>query len=265
VLPGYFDAVRIPLLAGRDFAKGDGESAPLAMVINQRMARTLFPDANPLGRRVAVDMGGPQPAIFEVVGVVGDARIEAMGLDAPMTMYLSYYQFPNATLRFAIRTDQDPQSIARTVRRLVAARNRDIPVENLVSMEEIVGDSLAPQQATAVTLALFAVVALLLACLGLYGVLAYSVSQRTHEIGVGLALGAERRDVLRLVLKHGVVLVLIGVGIGLIGAVSLTPLPGQPLVRGYRHRLSDVCRRFALADRRRGARQLHSGAASHPR
>jgi putative ABC transport system permease protein len=224
VLPGYFDAVRIPLLSGRDLGKGDRENAPLTMVINQRMARTLFPDRNPLGQRVSVDMGGPQTAIFEVVGVVGDARIEAIGLDAPMTMYLSFYQFPQATLRFAIRTELHPESIAKTVRRLVAARNRDIPVENLVSMEETIGNSLAPQQVTTVALTLFAVVALLLACLGLYGVLAYSVSQRTHEIGLRVALGAERSDVLKLVVGQGFKLTLIGVGIGIVGAVAVTRL-----------------------------------------
>jgi len=222
VLPGYFEAVRIPLLAGRDFGERDSGQAPLAMVINQRMARTLFPGVNPLGKRVGVDLGGAKPAIFEVVGVVGDARIIAVGLDAPMTMYFSYYQFPNPTLRFAIRTDLAPQTIAQAVRRLVAARNRDIPVENLVSMEDIIGDSLAPQQVTAVTLALFAGVALLLACLGLYGVLAYSVSQRTHEIGIRVALGATRPDVLRLVVGQGFRLSLIGVGVGIAGAVALT-------------------------------------------
>jgi predicted permease len=222
VLPGYFDAVRIPLFSGRDFVQGDRESAPLTMVINQLMARKLFAGRNPLGQRVSVDLGGPQPAVFEVVGVVGNARVNFIGDNAPMTMYVSYYQFPQATLGFAIRTDQDPQSIAQTVRRLVAARNRDIPVEKLVSMKEIIGESLAPQQVTAVTLTAYALVALLLASIGLYGVLAYSVSQRTHEIGIRMTLGAERRDVLRLVVGQGLILILMGLGIGIVGALGLT-------------------------------------------
>jgi putative ABC transport system permease protein len=154
--------------------------------------------------------------------VVGNARLDFVGADAPMTMYLSYYQFPQVTLRFAVRTDQEPESIGQTVRRLVLARNRDLPVDNLVSMERLIGDSLVPQQVTAATLTAFALVALLLACIGLYGILAYSVSQRTHEIGIRMALGAERWDVLRLVVGQGMMLTLIGVGIGIVGALGLT-------------------------------------------
>ena len=223
VLPGYFDAMRVPLLLGRDFGKGDREHAPLTTVINQEMARTLFADRNPLGRRVSADMG-PQPATFEVVGVVGNARLNFVGDSAPMTMYCSYYQFPQAVLRFAIRTDQEPESITQTVRRLVMARNHDIPVENLVSMERLIGDSLAPQQVSAAMVALFALVALLLACIGLYGVVAYSVSQRTHEIGLRMALGAESHDVLKLIAGQAFRLTLLGVGIGVVVAAAVTRL-----------------------------------------
>jgi putative ABC transport system permease protein len=224
VLPGYFDAVHIPLRTGRDFGKNDRENAPLTMVINEQMARTLFPGRNPLGRRVAVDMGGPQPTTFEVVGVVGDVRLNFVGDSAPMTMYLSYYQFPDGTLRFAIRTDQDPELVTQNVRRLVLAHDRTVPVENLVSMKRLIGDSLVPQRTTSVTLALFATVALMLACIGLYGVLAYSVSQRTHEIGIRMALGANRREVVRLVLKQGMTLALAGMAVGTVAAFALTRL-----------------------------------------
>jgi putative ABC transport system permease protein len=224
VLPGYFDAVRIPLRAGRDLGTNDRENAPLTMVINQQMARTLFSDKDPLGRRVSVDMGGAQPTTFEVVGVAGDVRLNFIGDSAPATMYLSYYQFPDTTLRFAIRTDQDPVSIIQSVRKLVLARDRTVPVENLVSMESLIGDSLVPQRTTSITLALFASVALLLACIGLYGVLAYSVSQRTHEIGVRMALGANRGEVLRLVLKQGMTLALAGLAVGMAAAFGLTRL-----------------------------------------
>ena len=224
VLPGYFDAVHIPLRMGRDFEKNDRENAPLTIVINEQMAHTLFPGRNPLGRRVSVDMGGAQPTTFEVVGVVGDVLLNSVGESAPMTMYFSYYQFPDRTLRFAVRTDQDPESITQSVRRLVLAHDRTVPVENLVSMKRLIGDSLAPQRTTSVTLALFATVALMLACIGLYGVLAYSVSQRTHEIGIRMALGANRPEVLRLVLKQGMTLALAGMAVGMVAAFALTRL-----------------------------------------
>jgi putative ABC transport system permease protein len=229
VMPGYFDAVHVPIRSGRDFGKNDHENAPLTMVINEQMARTLFADRNPLGRRVSVDMGGPQPITFVVVGVVGDVRLNFVGDSAPQTMYLSYYQFPDTTLRFAIRTDQDPELITQNVRRLALAHDRNVPVENLVSMENLVGDSLVPQRMTAAILALFATVALMLACIGLYGGLAYSVSQRTHEIGVRMALGANRHEVLRLVLKQGMTLVIAGLTVGMVAAFGLTRLLGNML------------------------------------
>jgi predicted permease len=222
VLPGYFDALRIPLLSGRDLSKDDRESTPLTAVINQGMAETLFPGSNPLGRRVSVEMFGPRPLTFEVVGVVGDVRLNSIGDSAPMTMYLSYYQFPETALRFAIRADEQTEGIAETARRLVAARDAGIAVERLVSMERVIGGSIAPQRATAALSALLALVALLLAGIGLYGALAYWVTQRSREIGIRMALGAKPGELLRLVLRQGVVLVSVGVAVGLIGAVGLT-------------------------------------------
>jgi putative ABC transport system permease protein len=220
VLPGYFDAVRIPLVSGRDLSARDRSGAPVALVVSQLMARTLFPGRSPLGQRVMVDNGGDQPVATEVVGVVGDARVNAIGQPPRMTMYLSYYQFPDFTLRFAIRTAADPDSMVGTVRKLVAARDKEIPVENLVSMEQLIGDSVAPRRVTTITLGLFSLVAMLLASIGLYGVLAYYVNQRTHEIGVRMSLGADVRRVVGHVLWRSALMVVPGIAVGLAAAFA---------------------------------------------
>jgi putative ABC transport system permease protein len=224
VLPGYSEALRIPLVAGRDLATSDRADTPRVLVINQVMARTLFPGENPLGKRVMVATGS-DPVALEVVGVVGDARIYGVGQAAPMTMYATAYQFPQVMgLNLLVRTELDPETLAGTVRRLVAARDRDIPVENLISLERLIGDSLTAERVTAITLTLFSAVALLLASLGLYGILAYHVTQRTHEIGVRMALGAGTRTVLTHVLARSGLMVIPGLSLGLVGAFAGTRL-----------------------------------------
>jgi putative ABC transport system permease protein len=229
VLPGYFHAMRIPLQAGRDFAETDRDGAPRVLIVNEVMARTLFPDRNPLGQRVMVDLGGKEPAAFDVVGVVGNAQMDAIGQQAPMTMYAVFYQRVGTMLRIAIRTAVDPESLTTTVRRLVRARDRDIPVENLVSMERLVADSIVPQRVTTVTLAMFSGAALLLAAIGLYGVLAFYVSQRTHEIGVRMSLGADTRRVVTRVLAQSGMMVGPGLVLGLIGSLAASRLLAQVL------------------------------------
>jgi putative ABC transport system permease protein len=228
-LPGYFDAMGIPVLSGRGIQATDRENAPPALAINQTMARNLFPGEDPLGQQVVVDMPREGQVTFEVVGVVGDARLKWIGREPRMAMYHSCFQFPRSTMRIALRTATDPVSIAGAVRSAVWKQDRDIPVEDLSSMEAIISDSVAPYRITAVILSLFSLVALLLAAIGLYGVLAYFVSQRYHEIGVRMALGARASNILRLVLSRGFHLVAVGLAIGIAGSLAGSRLIRQML------------------------------------
>ncbi len=225
VLPGYLDALRISLLTGRDLAQSDRKDTPPVMVVSAGMAKALFPGRSPLGQLVTVVVGADKTVTFEVVGVAGDARIDALGDPAPMTMYIPYSQLPTRPrMRFAVRTSLAPEALANSIRKVVAARDPDLPLGNLLSMEQLIGDSLISQRVTATTLTLFATVAMLLAGIGLYGTLAYWVNQRMHEIGIRLALGAQRENILQLVLGHGMRLALIGTAIGLAASLALTRL-----------------------------------------
>jgi putative ABC transport system permease protein len=176
-----------------------------------------------------VDRGGPDGLAFDVIGVVGNARMDAIAQDPPMTMYAAFAQTGGTALRLAMRTAVDPESMTRTVRKVVQARDRDIPVENLVSMERLVGDSLVPQRVTTIALGMFSAIALVLAAIGLYGVLAFYVSQRTHEIGVRMSLGADVRSVIRQVLARSALMVGPGLALGLAGALAASRLLGRVL------------------------------------
>jgi putative ABC transport system permease protein len=227
VYPGYFDAMGIPLLRGRVVERSDiGESPPI-LVINETMARTLFPNQDPLGRQVVVDLG--EDVSFEVVGVVGDVRMNAPRYNPDLAMYGSYFQQPYYRMRIAVRTATDPASIAPELRNAVWSQDRDIPVAELSTMSELIARSVADDRIMAISLSLFAAVAMSLAAIGLYGVLAYYVSKRIHEIGIRVALGAGTRDIVGLVMNRGLRLVATGIVLGLVGAFWSTRLIQQML------------------------------------
>jgi len=215
ILPGYFAAMGIPLMHGRGIEPSDHADAPRVMVINETMARKLFPDQDPLGQRVTVSRGN---AVFEVVGVVGDVRNQGAKYSQRMTMYLPYMQFPTLTMCVAVRTAIDPVSLATEMRDAVWKSDRDVPVTGIESMEAIAAHALSDNKVVALSVALFAAVAVLLAALGIYGALAYYVNRRQHEIGIKVALGANRVQVMRPILSRGLSLVVVGIGLGLIGA-----------------------------------------------
>ena len=219
VMPGYFDTLGIPLVAGRDFAASDRRGTPPVMVVNRAMAREFFPGENPVGQKVMI-ASDPAPMAFEVIGVVGDARIGSAGDDVMAAAYLSAHQRGLRRANVILRSTLGPEALTRAVGRMVASKDPDIPIDPLASMDAIIGESLMPRRVTAVTLTAFSTVALLLAAIGLYGVLAYQVAQRRHEIGVRIALGAGARVVLSDVLKRSAMLVAPGLAIGLAASVA---------------------------------------------
>jgi predicted permease len=227
ISPDYFRLMGIPLRAGRFFNEHDRpESLPVA-IINETMASKFWPNENALGKRFKVSSPNPDRPWLTIVGIVGDVR--QMGLDVPVKaeMYFPYRQidvFWASPSQLAIRTAGDPISVAAAVRREVWAVDKDQPISNVRTMEEILDEEVAPRRLQMSLLAGFAALALLLASIGIYGVLCNAVTQRTQEIGIRMAMGARQQDVLRMVVGDGMRLALLGVGIGLAAAFALTRL-----------------------------------------
>lgn len=223
----YFRAMRIGLVKGRAFAESDREGTTRVAIINETMARRFFAEEDPLGRRVwlqyrASDAPDDPRHLREIVGVVGDVRHYGLTQPAVPEIYLAWRQDPVELIGFAVRTSADPMSLAKGVREAVWSVDKDQPVTMAMSYEQLAADSITLQRASARLVSFFAGVALLLAALGIYGVMAYAVARRTHEIGVRMALGARAHDVIRLVLGQGMRLAGIGAALGLVASLALT-------------------------------------------
>jgi len=212
----YFEAMRIPFLRGRNFTDQEVNQSAKVVIISELLARRTFPDEDPLGKRLIMAMGN-EP--FEIIGIVGDIRHRALEASPQPAMYMPAYQ-PGTNV--VIRTKGDPTAVAAAARKEVQGLDPDQPVAAVRTMEQWLETAVAAPRYRTSLIALFALVALILACTGIYGVMSYTVTQRTHEIGVRMALGARRFDVLKLVVRQGMALVVAGVLIGVAAAIGLT-------------------------------------------
>ncbi|PYV36363.1 MAG: permease [Acidobacteria bacterium] len=229
ISPDYFKTMKIPLL-GRQFTSGDERTSLPVAIINKTLQQRFFSSENPLGKRIKFGTAdsGMMPWLT-IVGVVGDVRHEGLTTEPHAEAFVPYLQPTTVDVAFlprelVVRTAIDPASLIPTLRREVWAVDKDQPISKVRTFKQLLSDSLSAQRFNMLLLSVFGLVGLFLAAAGVYGVLSYSVAQRIHEIGIRMALGAERRAVLKLIVGEGMVLALIGVGIGLIGALVLTRL-----------------------------------------
>jgi len=221
----YFQALRIPLVSGRMFASTDRADTPGVLIVNQAWVRLYFPNESPVGKRIRFTFE-PREPFREIVGVVGDAANDDFALAHPPVIYYPNDQGPNTYLSYFVRTAGDPLAFVGTARDALRQMDAELPVIRPRSLRQVADESPSVflRRYPSYLIGSFAALALTLAVVGLYGLLSYSVAQRTREIGIRAALGAQRRDILQLVLRDGVVTSVLGVGIGVVIALALTRL-----------------------------------------
>lgn len=221
--PDYFRAMRIPLLKGRTFNQSDLGGSPNIAVVNDALARTVFPGQDPIGKQLT--NFGPDNLTLQIIGVVGNVRHVGLDEDPHSEIYqlLGQAQWPSMFVVMRTATS-DPTSLTSAAQNVVWSVNKDVPLASVRTMQDLIANSVQRRKFSMFLLSIFAAVAMLLAAIGLYGVMSYSVVQRTHEIGIRMALGASRPDVLALVVKQGMALALIGIAAGATLALGMTRL-----------------------------------------
>jgi putative ABC transport system permease protein len=236
VSPSYFKALEIPLRRGRAFNERDSAASPPVVIINEAFAKKYWPKADPIGQRIEIGRGmGPDFAEGprEVVGIIGDVKEGGLGNPAPEVMYIPLAQVKDSfmdlnnkiiPITWVVKTAVSPLTLSAAVRKQVREADGQLAIARERSLDQVVAEAMARQNFNMTLLSVFAGVALLLAAIGIYGMLSYSVQQRSQEIGIRMALGAQGGDVLWMVMKQGMTLAVLGIGIGLAGAFGLTRL-----------------------------------------
>ncbi|MGA9882859.1 MAG: ABC transporter permease [Candidatus Acidiferrales bacterium] len=224
VSPDYFRVMQVPLLSGRFFSERDSPSNPSVAIISETLARRYFPKQDPLGRQMRFGFPPNSNVSREIVGVVGDVRDAALSQKPGPMMYVPFAQAPLWGGEVVVRSSLSASSVAAGIRQAVRSIDKDLPVTDIESFPDLLGESISQERFRTLLLGSFGAIALVLAAVGIFGVISYSTSQRTHEIGVRMALGAQRRDVLRLILGQGARLALFGLGLGVVAAFLLTRL-----------------------------------------
>jgi putative ABC transport system permease protein len=224
---GYFKSMGIPIIKGRDFDDRDRHGSTPVVIITETLARQFFPNEEPLGKRIKPGINtieGEKSTMREIIGVVADVRNRSLNTEPKPAYYVPQTQVPFDQMVMVVKTNSDPHSLIPVATKQVAAMDPDLPVFGVKTMEEYMSASVAAPRFSTTLLSIFAAVALVLTVVGLYGVMSYSVAQRTNEIGIRLALGAQSRDVLLMIVKQGSFLIGLGIVIGLAGAFALTRL-----------------------------------------
>jgi putative ABC transport system permease protein len=217
VTPRYFETMRIPLLEGRDVSEADVPGSPKVVVVSEAVARQFFPDQDPIGRLVKI---GWSDDTYQIIGVVADARLNRVNTGPDPAMYMASTQVGATQLRLAVRTSVDPALLVGPIQNLLRNKDPNVVFAQPAAMSSIIDDALGDFRIVILSLSLFSGVALVLTATGLYGVLAFHVSQRTNEIGIRLALGASNSTLLGMILKRGLILVGAGLLLGMVGAYS---------------------------------------------